>query len=192
MKYLTERLLAASRSGALIALVFAAQLGSILWLRALGARFVVVTGGLEPFDFQNGLTAEGIFEQLPAYTDASRVLYHLFAAVDFLFPALASLFSALLLAWSLRSLAKPWSERLLRLHTPALLLLTALWDWLENIFLLVVINAYPQELLWAAEAAILFKRLKLGFLFTFQPVVIVLATVAGIVSLRRRCRCVAT
>ena len=126
LRRLTGFLLTASRSRLLVLGTFALQLGSFFWLRLLGSRFAGVTNGLEPFDFQNRLTAEAMYAQLPAYTQASRYLYRWFAGVDFLFPALASLFLALLLAWALRSFEARWSERLLRWHAPALLLLVTL------------------------------------------------------------------
>ncbi len=183
---LTNFLLTASRSRFLILYTFVLQLGSFFWLQVIGARFAEVTEGFLPFDFQNGLTVEAIRDQLPAYTEASRRLYAYFAAVDFLFPAVASLFLALLTAWSLRSLTTPWADTLLRWNAPAWLVLVALWDWLENIFLLIVIYAYPQELMWAASAALLFKRLKLISLVASAVFVNAVSLTAIFVWLRRK------
>jgi hypothetical protein len=134
-----------------------------------GVQFKAVTGH-EPFDVQNGLTRTDIAAQLADYTPASRSAYILFAAVDFAFPLLGSLFLGALIAFLLRN-ALPsvyaWvsARRLL-----VLALVPALFDWAENVAALLLINlAQGSDVL--ATALLIFKQLKLISLAATQVVV---------------------
>ena len=60
------------------------------------------------FDFQNDLTVEKVFQQLPNYSYAARKLYYAFIFVDFFFPFFAGLVMAAAAAFALRHLSTKW------------------------------------------------------------------------------------
>lgn len=165
--------------------VFLLQLASFAGITSLASQFKAITGH-EPYDTQNPLTLDAMAAQLPSYMGQGRATYLTFAAVDFVFPAAAALFLALVATALLRATPSPLAARLLRWRVPLLLLLTTLFDWLENIALLVVIANAPEMNETAAAAALVFKRLKLVGLFTSVPGVLLLALWTAAVRLWNR------
>lgn len=147
-----------------IGLLFIVQGLLLGGLFAIGERYTSVTAGFEPFDFQNDLTVSQLRGQLEAVTAESRQLYALFAAVDFVFPAVGALFFVTLSVKLLQVINSRWADAVLQRRLWLLLAFTAVWDWLENIAFLVLIFGTGRSVpAWAAWA-IRFKQLKLGFL----------------------------
>jgi len=148
--------------------------GSLLWLQALGARIESLTGFL-PFDLQHRLSLSDIEQQLPAWNAPARRVYYAFAALDFVFPLLASLFLAAACAFLLRYGWPLTYARLVSGHWLPVLLLPALFDWLENISALLLLLAGPEPLWPAALLLIGAKWLKLLSIATVQVLTVLIA-----------------
>jgi hypothetical protein len=136
--------------------------GTLMTLTNISAKFPAATDGYEPFDMQNGLTDSDIFTQLATYTPEAFQLYSWFQAVDYLFPLFAGLMLAAAGAFGLRhawpaAYAKAETNKLL-----ALFMIPSLFDWLENLSLLRVITAWPDQSPLAATFAVGAKAGKLS------------------------------
>jgi len=140
---------------------FAASLGTLL---QISERFPGTSGGNLPFDMQNDLTPVQVFEQLPAYSEQAFSTYYVFQAVDFAFPLLAGLFLAAVFAFGLRHTAPGWYAVAVARNLLVLMLLATLFDYLENVNFLWVINAWPEPAETAAQLGVLAKKAKLFFM----------------------------
>ncbi|MDX1995448.1 MAG: hypothetical protein SF029_23900 [bacterium] len=142
-------------------------------LFALEGRFESLAG-VPTFDTQNDLTTETLLQQLPLYAGEARTAYFQFAAFDFVFPFVAAFFLAVLWTLLLRINGWPFAASLLRWNFPLLAFAGTLFDWLENISLLALLNSgsAPGETL--LNAAILFKQLKLTVLTASVGITVVL------------------
>lgn len=160
---------AASRRWWVIVLVFVLNFAAFSTLFALEDAFEALSGGVPTFDTQNDLTQALIVEQLPLYQGETRAAYLRFAAFDFVFPLVAGSFLTLLCTLLLRVNPLPIAQRLLAFGLPLIPLLGTLWDYLENVSLLSILQLGPSPLL--LDAAIFFKRLKLLFLFSNGPLI---------------------
>jgi hypothetical protein len=133
-----------------------------------------MSGGHIPFDMQNSLTKEQVFEQLATYTDAAFDNYLWFQLVDFFFPLLGGLMMAALCAFALRTLSDKYSGIAVNRNLFLLFLVPTIFDWLENTGFLLVINSWPEAAETAATFGVTAKQLKLGTLLITQPVALVL------------------
>jgi hypothetical protein len=117
------------------------------WLMAgvITPAFQAATEGLRPFDLNFGISADVMYGDLPSYSDESRRLYLWFAVADFVYPAAAAGFFALLWAWMFNKAPNRGFDRLLSIGVLGLPFLFALVDWLENIGFLIVVFGYPNE-----------------------------------------------
>ncbi|MDP6415238.1 MAG: hypothetical protein QGG54_09475, partial [Gammaproteobacteria bacterium] len=127
--------------------------------------------GAQIFDLQNNLTVDQIFTQLANYDDSARALYHAFLFIDFYFPFFAGLVMAAAGAFAWRHLLPKYYEIICSRNLFIVFLIPTLFDWGENIFALTVVNAWPNELGWAADGLILCKQGKLASIICFQAVV---------------------
>lgn len=169
MQSLNNLMLRFSRSWPLFLLAAVVTFGSLyLFTGVIGPRFAELTGGSPPFDLQNALTVDQVYEQLPAYPEDARRLYYAFSAIDFAFPLFASLFLAAIAAFSLRYLWPAGYEWVTERRLWVLLLLPAVFDWAENVFALTVITNYGQELRGAAAMLIYAKLGKLSLVTVSQ------------------------
>lgn len=144
---------------------------------AFGSLFIVffnINAVFEPivgaqlFDFQNDLTAEQVFEQLPNYNEAAIDLYYAFVFVDFFFPVFASLTLGAASAFAIRFLSSNWYEKLNGLNAFAIYFIPAMFDWIENISAITVINAYPTEITFVAGLLVIAKKGKLTTVMAMQ------------------------
>ena len=144
---------------------------------AFGSLFIVffnINAVFEPivgaqlFDFQNDLTAAQVFEQLPNYNDAAIDLYYAFVFIDFLFPVFASLTLGAASAFAIRFLSSHWYDKLNGLNAFAIYFVPAMFDWIENISAIAVINAYPTEFTLAAGLLVIAKKGKLTTVMAMQ------------------------
>lgn len=149
-------------------------------LMQISTAFASVSGGHEPFDMQNTLTAPAIEAQLSAYTSASFSTYWKFTAVDFIFPFAGGLFTASILAFAIRSLFPTLYATLTSKNLLPLFMLPTLFDWLENISVISVLLRYPQNTPALTSAILLFKSLKLTTLTLSQVAVSLLLLGVGI------------
>jgi hypothetical protein len=170
-----------------VALVVALNFAAFRVLFILEERFVAQTG-TALFDTQNDLTVSRIIEQLPLYQGDARAAYYAFATFDFLFPLIAGIFLALIWTLLLRWNHHPGAHRLLSAGFPLLILLTTVWDWLENLSLLAIVALPASPPPAAMHAAILFKQLKLTWLFLSGPVTAALLLFLLINALQRGLR----
>jgi hypothetical protein len=153
---------------------------SFFVLFRIAEAFSAVTGGLQPFDMQNGLRVEEVPVQLSRYTDASRRLYALFAVVDYLFPLAGGFFVASSGAFLLRHgvpAAYAWLESRRGL---VVFFLPTLFDWLENVAAIAVIFPAAPPSSAFTTLLIVFKKLKLGSLFLSQGTLVLLALWLGV------------
>jgi hypothetical protein len=144
----------------LMSTVFA--FGSLLFVfKNINIPFELAVGA-PMFDFQNELTVAQIFAQLPYYDEQVRALYSAFLFIDFYFPFFAGLTLAAAAAWAWRYLAPGFYENFRTRSLFALFLIPTLFDWSENLSAIAVVNAWPDELTWAAGLLVLFKKGKLA------------------------------
>ena len=168
MKFLNNLVIQVSHSAGLF--LFSAVL-------AFGSLFIVFFNinevfepivGAQLFDFQNNLTVDQVFEQLPRYNDAAIALYYAFVFIDFLFPVFASLTLAAATAFAIRYLSSKWYEKIISLKLFAVYFIPAMFDWVENLSAITVINAYPDELTAVAGLLVIAKKGKLTTLMAIQ------------------------
>lgn len=126
--------------------------------------------GAQLFDFQNDLTVEQVFEQLPNYNESAIALYYAFVFIDFLFPVFASLTLGAASAFAIRYLSPGWYGKINGLNLFAVYFIPAIFDWLENFSAIAVINAYPNELTLAAGLLVIAKKGKLTMVMIMQLV----------------------
>lgn len=127
--------------------------------------------GAPIFDFQNDLTVEKIFIQLPNYNEAAISLYNAFVFVDLFFPFFAALVLAAAGAFAIRRLSTKWYDVMNGRSLFALFFIPTLCDWTENIFAIAVVNSYPRELTLAAAMLVFAKKGKLATLVIMQLLV---------------------
>ncbi len=174
MNFLNQLIIRVSKSGWLYVIVFAGFFATLQALLRIGDRFPERAAGAVPFDLQNQLTAEQIFTQLTGYTDEAFRLYYVFTSIDYFFPLFAGLFLGATAAFLLRHSLPRWYSIAEQKNLFVLFLLATLFDWLENITLLSVIVGYPNEFSTMAVLAVFAKMGKLGFVFLFQALTLVL------------------
>ena len=154
------------------------------WLMAgvITPAFQEATSGLRPFDLNFGITAEAMYEALPSYTSRSRSLYLWFALADFVYPAAASAFFALLWAWMFKRRPYPLYVALSAMGILLVPFLFALVDWLENLGFLFVIFRYPAEHPAIGNLAGTLKKIK-PFV---ELIIVVLTLVFAVATVWRR------
>lgn len=153
-----------------------------------GEQFAAHTGGIQPFDLQNGLKAQEIPLQLETYDDRARELYGAFALIDFFFPVLGALLLAASAAFLLRRGLPRVSKRVLGLRLLPLFFIPALFDWLENLAAIALIWLDPGGAEWLPATLVAAKRLKLAFVIGSQLLVVLLAISAATGWVMRRVR----
>ncbi len=167
-------------------LLFAGQIGTMQVLTRITDQFPAATNGDVPFDMQNSLSPADIYIQLEGYTDQAFDLYMVFQAVDFFFPLFAGLTLATVCAFALRHV----SDKLYNIATAkklfVLLLIPTLFDWLENINLLWVVLAWPDQVSLAANMAVLAKMGKLSTMAVAFLLIFALLIAAAIQWLRHK------
>jgi hypothetical protein len=146
-----------------VLIITVVNLASFTLLFSLEQRFQTLTG--QPvYDTQNNLNHATLLEQLPLYEGEAREAYYIFAAYDFILPLIAALFVAVVISWLLQHNPTTLAKRLQDWNLPLLAFVGTVFDWLENVSLIAVIEygaSVPE--IWL-NAAILFKRLKLAML----------------------------
>jgi hypothetical protein len=164
-----------------VALAFVLNFASFAILFSLEDQFEAITG-VPVYDTQNDLTRERLLEQMPLYVSEARDAYLRFAAFDFVFPFVAGVFVSVMWTLLLRLNTFPLAQRMLRWGLPLLALTVILFDWMENVSLLSVLQTGGSS--FSIDAALLFKQLKLAGLFITGPISLFL-TVFLIVSFSR-------
>jgi hypothetical protein len=179
---LVVRLSSSRRAVVLVLMAFAA---SLLLLMVAADEFRSASGGADPFDLQNGLSAADVSAQLARYGDDATSHYLVFTVVDWLFPLLGGLVAAVVTAACLRNSLPRVYERAVSWRLFALFFLPTLFDWAENVFAiwLVVDGVPPADRL--VDGLLIAKRLKLVALLVVQTATDV-AIVAWLVVLVRR------
>ncbi len=82
LSWLTNLIIACSQSWWKFLLVVALQFGTLMQLTTISAAFPGIAGGNIPFDMQNDLQAEQIFEQLAVYSQTAFDSYFTFQLID--------------------------------------------------------------------------------------------------------------
>lgn len=181
MRQLNDLIIRTSQSWWLFLLSVIVAFGSLFAVFGpIQLAFAELTGGLTPFDFQNSLSVEQIFEQLAVWNEAAVQLYYAFSFVDFFFPFFAGLFLAAIAAFSLRHLSPRLYERVAPGRLFVLLMLGPAFDWLENLCALFVIGRYPAEMTAAASLLVVAKQGKLAAVMLTQLIAISLLLLASL------------
>lgn len=168
IQFLTSLLVSISRRWWAVLLVTALNFASFQILFGLEDQFETLTA-VPVFDTQNDLTPSRIIAQLPLYQGPAREAYLRFAVFDFVFPLIAGIFVATLWTLLLRTNSSPFAQRLLQRGVPLFALIGTLWDWLENISILALLQwASPDA--WILSVVVIFKRLKLLWLLLNGPI----------------------
>jgi hypothetical protein len=168
-------------SGGKVLLLLAVAVVSFISMAAVFApAFQDATAGLRPFDLNFGVSAEVVYSELPAYTDRSRMIYIGFAVADYIYPAAAAAFFALLWAWMFVKAPNRFFESLTRRGILLFPFLFALVDWLENAGFLFVIFSYPAEYPRVAALAGTLKGTK-PFI---EAVIVILSLIFAVVAIR--------
>ena len=170
-----------------VILAFAVMSGLIYWMNTLTPAFQAATDGHMFFDMQIPITEEMMLSQLPSYTEESKSLYMYFMVIDYLFPPMAGLFTALLWGWMMTRVE---SGVLVTLSGSGLLLfpfISSLLDWLENIGFLGTALLYPSRIEWLTQSGVLFRQAKLLFMGANAAItlVIVLLLLTALFSRRK-------
>ena len=187
MRRLTSLVVRLSESRRAVAVILVAFVVSSVLLGIAANAFRDATGGLDPFDLQNGISAAEVSAQLAQYGDGATGHYVVFTVVDWVFPLLGGLLTAVLTAACLRNSLPRVYERMVSWRLFALFFLPTVLDWSENVFALwIVIDGFPPAD-GLVDGMLLAKKLKLLTLYTVQAVT-VLSIVAWLVALvvRRR------
>lgn len=171
---LNQLVIRTSKSGWRFAAVTAVAVAAIRALTRIGTAFPAATGGVAPFDLQNGLTAAEVVQQLAGYTELARWMYYVFTLIDYVFPFAAGLALAAAGAFALRhgfpSVYRTFEARGL---FPLFLLGTA-FDWCENIAAITAIWRYPGDVSIVAALLVAAKRAKLACVVATQLAVALL------------------
>jgi hypothetical protein len=170
-----------------ILILFVVSAGLIIgFIRGFDPAFQAVTAGHQIIDLQQSITPDSIYSELPDYTASSRRIYFWFMVADFIFPASAGLAMALLWAWLVKVAPNSIYRVLMRLPIFALPLLTTLFDWMENVGFLLLVNLYPQELPNVASISCAIRNTKLFVMDINSVVTLALITVTLAVRLYGR------
>ncbi len=170
-------------SGRNIGLSLLLAIASFALMAAVFApAFQEATGGLRPFDLNFGISAEKMYRDLPAYTDESRRIYLGFAVADYVYPAAAGAFFALLWAWMFKRVSSRLFDRLAAAGVLCFPFLFTLIDWLENAGFLFVIFSYPAEYPGIAALAGSLKALKP----LVEAVIVLLTLLFACITVRAR------
>lgn len=128
-----------------------------------------------------------MLEQLGDYTEASRLVYWIFFMLDNIMPQLAFGSIALLWVYFWRSNPNRLYDWLLGGYAVLIPLGVGVFDWLENLFYLVAIHAYPAPgTVWAVVAGLTFKWLKAACVFPSTLLVPVFLAYHLFCALQRR------
>lgn len=158
-------IVACSQSWWKVLLLFLGQSASFQIMAGVTERFPELTAGAVPFDMQNSLTVKQIFAQLAGYSPAAFTEYYLFQAVDFVFPLVAGLFLAAVFAFGMRHAWPAGYDYLNSRNLFTLILLATAFDYLENVNLLWVVSAWPEQATVAAQLGVIAKQAKLACLY---------------------------
>ena len=178
MKTINNLVLQVSQSGWMFILSACIAFGSLIFVFFNIREVFEPIVGAPMFDFQNDLTVEKIFAQLPNYNESAISLYNAFVFVDFFFPFFAALVLAAAGAFAIRRLSSKWYDAINDRSLFALFFIPTLCDWAENIFAIAVVNSYPDELTLAATMLVIAKKGKLATLVILQLLVWPMVAVA--------------
>jgi hypothetical protein len=133
-------------SGRTILLFLFVAVGSFVLMAAVFTpAFQEATDGLRPLDLNFGVSAEVVYRDLPVYTDRSREIYIWFAIADYVYPATAAAFFALLWAWFFKKAPNRFFERLTGVGILAFPFFFSLVDRHEKVGFQFVILNYTVE-----------------------------------------------
>ena len=178
----------------LAVLVVVLNVNWLVILAVINREFQGVTG-YSLLDLQNSLapgaiiTPAKVLRQLGDYTEASRLIYWVFFVLDNIMQQLAFGSVALLWVYFWRSNPNHLYRRLLGGYAVLVPLGVGVFDWLENLFYLVAIHAYPApDTVWAVVASLTFKWLKAVCVFPSTLLVPVFLVYHLFCALQRRTR----
>jgi hypothetical protein len=175
-----------SRSWRSLAGVTVMFFGTFALLMLAAAWFRGASGDAEPFDLQNGLTADDVRVQLAGYGDGAELRYLVFAAVDVFFPLIGALLLASVTAACLRSASPRTYERAMRSRLILLFFVPTLMDWTENAFAVWLVLAGEPASSFAITGLLVAKSAKLATLVAAQVTCVVAIVWWVGATLRRR------
>jgi hypothetical protein len=178
LQQLNRLIIRISSSGWLFVATTLVFIGSLSALMQIGNAYPEHAGGAQPFDLQNGLTADQVMPQLAGHTARARELYYLFTAIDYVFPLAAGLFLGAAGAFALRHGLPGVYRAMAERNLFPLFLLGSAFDWCENVAALTAILSYPDVPGAIPALLVAAKRAKLFFVMLTQATVAVLLLIA--------------
>ena len=168
----------------LTAAAFSVMYAIINYSAAGVAGLLKITNGANILDFEFGYTAEKAYLMLTSLGAEGRFFYLTrVLPLDFLFPLTYMLFYSCVMFFSLKKIANAKSFLRLAVLFP---ILSMLFDWTENIFVIVMLKQYP--LVAPVIYSIGCSATILKFIFTLMSIAFtaILAIAAIIVRIKRK------
>jgi hypothetical protein len=152
-------------------------------LIVLNQRFKGITGILI-FDTSDTTTTSALLQELFLYRGEGYRFYLPFALLDLIFPIFIATLTALIWAWLLRKNTMPVAQRLLQWCLPLWAFIEVLFDWTENISLLIAVHNGPRRS-FLHEIPILAKQFKW---LTFELSLLITVTLLALWIINRLTR----
>ena len=108
-----------------------------------------------------------------------------FMVLDYIFPPLAAVFTALLWAWLLHLIRRQWVHRARDKKLVLFPFIAALLDWAENVGFLGTVLLYPTRMDWLTSSAVFFRQLKLAAMGVSGVITVALICLAVIAIIKR-------
>ncbi len=124
------------------------------------SRLEASSGGNGPIDLLISYTPEKAYSMIESYGDDGRSEYRIFSmTADFVFPLVSAAFFGLLLSWLFqRGVSSTSKLQMLNILPFG----ACLFDWLENLNIIIMLTLYPTKLNAIAELASLCTSIKWG------------------------------
>ena len=153
----------------------------ILQLGIFNPYFLKQTGGVVYLETDIFYTTESLYDSVESYGESGRRLYIRNAVtLDFILPLFCSMFITSLLIFMLKKTSiKPCLATVFF----SIGLFSCLSDWIENVFMIFVVTAYPQRVMTYAVGARIMTTVKMLFL-----AVIIVVAVALLLCYKRHNR----
>jgi hypothetical protein len=138
------------------------------------------SGGAGPIDLLFSYTPEKAYSMIESFGDEGRALYRTFAMTgDVIYPVVYSIFFSLLITWLFqRSFASNSKLQMLNVIP----LGAWLFDWLENINIVMMLSLYPSTPTTVAKLASICTTIK----WSFGAVGVLLVLIGFVMALKNR------
>ena len=146
----------------------------------IGSKLEARSGGSGPIDLLFSYTPEKAYSMIASYGDEGRTLYRTFAMTgDIIYPVVYSILFSLLISWLFqRGFASNSKMQMLNVIP----LGAWLFDWLENINIVMMLSLYPSPATTVAKLASICTTIK----WSFGAVGVLLVLIGFVMALKNR------